>query len=222
MATMITVVAAPGVTPGNFQGLFGNYVLASDNSLSIDVRDQLYAAQAGFVVPSTYFSVAGAPTNGASGTHAAVAPKGALLIDVTNAVMYQNTGTLASPTWTSLVANSVGYAALSISDALTSVGTNRGNSLALVSQINFINTTTSTATGVTLPASLTVGALPGGFVRIIQGGTTSMHVYAAGSDTIDTIAGSTGVVLTNAFMCDYWVTAAGAFRSSRVAYVISA
>lgn len=57
MATMITVVAAPGVTPGNFQGLYGNYVLASNNSLSVDERDLPFAQAAGFVVPAVGFSV---------------------------------------------------------------------------------------------------------------------------------------------------------------------
>lgn len=46
------------------------------------------------------FVNAGAPTNGASGTQFGVAAKGALLIDSTNAKLYINTGTLASPTWT--------------------------------------------------------------------------------------------------------------------------
>lgn len=43
---------------------------------------------------------AGAPTNGTSGTFAGQAGPGAILIDYTNAKLYQNTNTLASPTWT--------------------------------------------------------------------------------------------------------------------------
>jgi hypothetical protein len=44
---------------------------------------------------------AGAPVNGivGTGTYAGVAPKGALLTDTTNAILYQNTGTQASPVW---------------------------------------------------------------------------------------------------------------------------
>jgi len=43
---------------------------------------------------------AGAPTNGTSGTYANQnAGKGALLIDTTNSVLYENSGTSASPTW---------------------------------------------------------------------------------------------------------------------------
>jgi len=49
---------------------------------------------------SRNYTVAGAPTNGTSGTLAGVAAKGAVLSDATNAKLYINTGTLASPTWT--------------------------------------------------------------------------------------------------------------------------
>jgi hypothetical protein len=41
---------------------------------------------------------AGAPVNGT--TFAGIAAVGALLIDTTNAKLYINTGTQASPTWT--------------------------------------------------------------------------------------------------------------------------
>ena len=42
---------------------------------------------------------AGAPTGGVGGTLAGIAKKGALLLDITNGVTYQNTNTQASPTW---------------------------------------------------------------------------------------------------------------------------
>lgn len=42
----------------------------------------------------------GAPTNGTSGTYATRAGKGSIYIDYTNGVVYLNTGTKASPTWT--------------------------------------------------------------------------------------------------------------------------
>jgi hypothetical protein len=47
-----------------------------------------------------HFSIAGAPTDGAAGDGASWAGKGSLLIDSTNGVLYINTGTKASPTWT--------------------------------------------------------------------------------------------------------------------------
>jgi len=45
---------------------------------------------------------AGAPTGGTSGTFAGIIGIGDLLVDTTNAVTYQNTGTQASPTYTQL------------------------------------------------------------------------------------------------------------------------
>ena len=48
---------------------------------------------------SRVYENAGAPTDGTSGTLAAHARVGALLIDTTGAVLYQNVGTKASPTW---------------------------------------------------------------------------------------------------------------------------
>lgn len=44
----------------------------------------------------------GAPTSGTSGTFAKFAGPGSLLVDNVNAVLYVNTGTKASPTWTSV------------------------------------------------------------------------------------------------------------------------
>lgn len=45
------------------------------------------------------FVNAGAPTDGGAGTQKGVAAKGALLVDATNANLYINAGTLASPIW---------------------------------------------------------------------------------------------------------------------------
>lgn len=44
--------------------------------------------------------VAGAPVDGTSGSFAGKAAKGCLLVDTTNAILYINTNTQASPTWT--------------------------------------------------------------------------------------------------------------------------
>lgn len=46
------------------------------------------------------FTFAGAPSNGTSGTLVGIAAPGALLINTTSKTLYQNTNTLASPTWT--------------------------------------------------------------------------------------------------------------------------
>jgi hypothetical protein len=57
------------------------------------------------------FDVAGAPTNGTSGTGAGVAKPGSFLIDSTNGVVYMNTNTLASPTWTDITSALTGVTA---------------------------------------------------------------------------------------------------------------
>lgn len=104
---------------------------------------------------------------------------------------------------------------------LTAVGTNRATALALTKQANIVATAASTAVGVVLPAASVVGV--GGYVDVYNDGpSNSFHVYAAGSDTIDGTAGSTGVALTNAFMSRYVVSATGAFVSYRFPIVRSA
>jgi len=49
---------------------------------------------------SVVYAHAGAPSNGTSGTLHGIAKPGSLLCDTTNGVLYMNTGTKASPTWT--------------------------------------------------------------------------------------------------------------------------
>jgi hypothetical protein len=46
------------------------------------------------------YTKAGAPVDGTSGTLAGVAEPGSLLVDTTNKLLYQNTNTKVSPTWT--------------------------------------------------------------------------------------------------------------------------
>ena len=45
-------------------------------------------------------SIAGAPVNGTSGTGAGFAGPGSILLRASNGTLYQNTNTVASPTWT--------------------------------------------------------------------------------------------------------------------------
>ena len=210
------------------------------------------------------FTNAGAPSNGTTGTLAGAAGIGTLLLDTTNAVLYQNSNTLLSPTWTALTTatgagtytgtfdglvgsitpaaaiattiagtdatdstttttgalktagglgvvkaafigttlNVAGIVTMgSIGTALTAVGTSRTDALALTKQFNKIATVGATTAGVILPASA-VG------VPIFvwnSAASNSMHIYGAGSDTIDGNAGSAGVTMAHAmggmFMC---------------------
>ena len=190
------------------------------------------------------FVNAGAPVNGVlgTGTFAGAAAIGALLEDSTNGVLYINTGTQASPVWTAastatgsgtysgtfdgLIGSITPAAAVvttlnasgivtmgSIGTALTAVGTSRTDALALTKQFNKIATVGATTAGVILPASA-VG-VP---IYVWNSATSnSMHIYGAGSDTIDGTAGATGVTMAHAmggmFMCvatNTYVSFAGA------------
>lgn len=62
---------------------------------------ELYRVVGGVPMKSIpIYSHAGVPTSGAAGTFFGVAEVAALLVDTTNKTLYQNTGTLAVPTWT--------------------------------------------------------------------------------------------------------------------------
>lgn len=69
---------------------------------------------------------AGVPTDGVNGTYAAIAEKGDLLIDSTNATLYQNTNTQASPTWTLKAASG---AAIGVVGDMAAAGTSIANSI---------------------------------------------------------------------------------------------
>jgi len=68
---------------------------------------------------------AGTPTDGAAGTYYNVCAKGDLLIDSTNAKLYQNTNTSASPTWTERAAS----VALGVVGSMAAAGTSTANSV---------------------------------------------------------------------------------------------
>lgn len=96
---------------------------------------------------------------------------------------------------------------------LTAAGTTRADALALTAQLNVVGTAAA-STGVVLPSAATVGL--GGSVIIFNDGANAIKVYGAGSDTIDGTAGSTGVTLTNALRCEFYVSAAATFKSAKL------
>lgn len=153
---------------------------------------------------------AGAPTNGTSGTLKGVAQPGDLLVDTTNKTLYQNTNTSASPTWSLVSLPSTGLRRDTVSNALTAAGTTRTDALALTSTINNV-TTAGAGTGVTLPASAV-----GQAIVVFNGGANAIKVYGAGSDTIDGVAGSTGVTLTNAKRAIFYCVAANTYISGQL------
>jgi hypothetical protein len=80
-------------------------------------------------VGGAVLTIAGAPSNGASGTFAGYALPGTLLVDVTNKKLYQNTNTKASPTWGSI--GDVDAAEITLAQGRVLVGNAGGVGVAL-------------------------------------------------------------------------------------------
>lgn len=89
---------------------------------------------------------------------------------------------------------------------LTAVGTDRDTALALTERLNIV-TDADTGTGVVLPSSYTIAGSDLPDVIIFNDGGEDIQVYAADSDTIDGVAGDTGVPLTDAKRCAYYCVA---------------
>ena len=107
------------------------------------------------------------------------------------------------------------YALSSVDNALTAVGASRADALQLAKQVNRV-TTAASGTGVILP----VGVI-GMVITVYNDGANAINVYASASETIDTVAGVTGVTLTNALRCQYTFVAANTWISAQLG-VISA
>lgn len=133
---------------------------------------------------------------------------------LTTAATLTTTGlaTLASATVTGNATVS-GYVLRSVGNALTAAGTNRATALQLAKEVNNV-TTAAASTGVSLP----VGVI-GMRITIFNGGASTLQVYAAGSETIDGVAGATGVPLTNAKRADFFFTAALTWISAQLGVV---
>jgi hypothetical protein len=106
-----------------------------------------------------------------------------------------------------------GYKLDSVGNALTAAGTNRATALQLAKQRNIV-TTAASGTGVILP----VGVI-GMRITIFNDGANAITVYASGSETIDTVAGSTGVPLTNTKRADFFFDAANTWISAQLGVV---
>jgi hypothetical protein len=157
-------------------------------------------------VPVFFANSSGSPVNGTSGTLANQAPAGALLLSQ-EVQLYQNTGTMASPTWTKITnANT-----LASSNTLAAGTT--GAPPAITSTIT--NLTTADATHIA--AILPTGVAGDRHLVYNSGGASAQtaSVYCQTGDTID--GGSSGghVTLTVAhraawFYCvaaNTWISA---------------
>jgi hypothetical protein len=112
---------------------------------------------------------------------------------------------------------------LTMAGALTAAGNNRATALVLGVQFNNI-TAAAASTGVLLPPSAGNGQLAAAFpmsqigqgIFVFNSATgNTIQVYAAGSDTIDGVAGATGVPLSNNKRCIYFCIAAGVWISAQ-------
>jgi hypothetical protein len=119
--------------------------------------------------------------------------------------------TPAAATVTGLTSS--GYIKGSVGAALTAVGTNRGTGLQLAKEFNYVSTA-ATGTGVILPVGV-IGMEIWVFVDSGIAGA-AVQVYASGSETIDTVAGSTGVPLTKANRCIFKFIAANTWVSAQL------
>lgn len=105
------------------------------------------------------------------------------------------------------------YYLRTVGNALTATGSTRGDALQLANETNRL-TTVASGTGVILP----VGVV-GMRIRIYQSGANPVKVYASASETIDGVAGATGVTLTNALRCEYEFVAANTWISAQLGVV---
>lgn len=159
------------------------------------------------------FANAGAPTSGTSGTLNGKAGVGALLIDTTNGVLYQNIGTKASPTW---VNTSV---AVSATGGLGVVGNAK-----MTYDFAVDAGAQSTITPANSPTIPTKAIILGGVIdvttQLTSGGSATIALgTSAGSSTTSLIAATavaswtvgTGLVVIPKFTAATWLklTAAG-------------
>ncbi len=105
-----------------------------------------------------------------------------------------------------------GYFQGSVAPTLTAVGTDRSTALLLAKQYNVITSAASTAVGVTLPVGVIGMEVDINLLTAVTAAT--IHIYASGSDTVDTQVGSTGVLLTKGKVCRYKFVAANTWVSS--------
>lgn len=101
----------------------------------------------------------------------------------------------------------------SVDAAKTATGTNRATAYAITKKVTQF-TTAAASTGAVLPAGVI-----GQTYTIFNAGANAIQVYGNGSDTIDGVAGSTGVPLTNAKRCEYTCVAANTWISAQLGVV---
>ncbi len=155
-------------------------------------------------------TISGAPVNGASGSYAGQAGPGSTLVDYTNAIEYQNTGTLASPIWTRQTIPATGLATSQIANAAVGSTQLAANTVQVatgsISAANIIGTGAGQlghANGVILvPAAPALGIQQ--LISCVVANDFLTAAYTAGGNLTVNIGGGgaalTGLVTTTAFI----------------------
>lgn len=134
----------------------------------------------------------------------------------TGLLVFNTTPTFVTPVLGEATATGItlsGYTKPSLANGLTATGTTRADALQLAKEINVLGTVAS-GTGVILPVGV-VGMV----IKIFHNGANVLKVYASASETIDAVAGATGVSLTNAKRCEYIFTVANTWLSAQMGVV---
>ncbi len=169
------------------------------------------------VLSGTFDGVVGGVTP-AAGTFTTLQSTGAATLATVDGILGSVTPaagthtTLNATGLTSLAsATLTGYFQGSVANSLTAIGTNIGSALQLAKQYNVIGTAASTAVGVILPVGVLGMEID---INVLNVTAATIHVYANGSETIDTQVGSTGVALAKQKTCRYKFVAANTWVSS--------
>jgi len=134
---------------------------------------------------------------------------------------------LSTPTFSTVAATTVtgttvtstgnmttgGYHIRSVATDLTAAGTTRTDALQLAKDINNV-TTAAASTGVKFPTGVV-----GMTLTVFNAGANTIQVYAAGSETIDGVAGATGVPLSATKRCEYYMVKANTWISAQLGVV---
>jgi len=98
------------------------------------------------------------------------------------------------------------FQTMSSTDAMTAAGTNQATATPIKTMQNRF-TTVALGTGAILPV-----AVAGMNLVVVNAGANPMQVYGTGADTINGIAGSTGIALAAGKTAEYFTTVAGAWH----------
>lgn len=115
-----------------------------------------------------------------------------------------------------------GFQVESVAAGLTATGNNRATALPVNTQVVVV-TTTPAGSGIVLPVA--TSTLVGAYVTVFNNGGNPLQVYGNKNDTIDGVAGATGVPLTNLpasiNRCQYFVLGVGAWTSAKMGLISS-